>query len=43
MVMGWAHSTTGPNKHHKTGTRLELPREGQMRPSNHDLEKKPRH
>jgi len=43
MAMGWAHSTTGPNQYHKTGTRLELPREAQTRPSNHDLEKKPRH
>ena len=29
--------------HHKTGTRLEPPREAQTRPSNHNLEKKPRH
>ena len=33
----------GPNQHHKTGTQLEPPREAQTRPSNHDLEKKPRH
>jgi len=31
------------NQHHKTGTRLEPPREAHTRPSKHDLEKKPRH
>ena len=40
MAMGWAHPTTGPNQHHKTGTRLEPPSEAQMRPSNY--EKKPK-
>ena len=39
MAMGWAHPTTGPNQHHKTGTRLEPPREAHTKPSNHDLEK----
>ena len=43
MAVGWVHYMTGPNQHHKKGTRLEAPREEQARPSNHDLETNPKY